>query len=82
MSKVRAISKADLCRIFGLCSLVSDRIYYSKLKKDYFDKEALREIGITEEQYDAVVGGRPFTASQTKRIIKYFDISAEELTLF
>lgn len=76
---LRVLSKADLCRIFGLYSLKSGRTYPKKLRSVYFTDAALESLNIPFERYQSVVGLATFTYPESQRIIEYFKIEACEL---
>lgn len=76
----RTLTKSALCRIFGLYSRRSGKCYYEKLRETYFTNDALEKMGITQQEYEKRVGGKPFTFEQSERIIAHFRITREELT--
>lgn len=74
----RTITKKELCSIFGLISPSGRTIYYNKLRDLYFTPAVLDRLGITQAQYNALQGGKPFSYRHTKAILAEFDISPDE----
>src|SRR5690606_3141484 len=77
--KIRTINKKELCILFGLYAQKSNRAYYSLLKKRYFTPQALKEMGISEQEFDSVKCGRHFNYDQTRRIIQHFNVTEDEM---
>lgn len=78
---IRLLNKASLCYIFGEYTRGSNKPYYSKLRQFYFTDEVLQELNISEDRYNEVNGGHSFTFSESIRIIQYFKISLDELSI-
>ena len=75
LAKVKTISKGELCRVFGLFSQRTGRCYYSRLRKRFFTDEALKNMGISAEEYRVPT----FSFEHTQIIIEYFKIEAHEI---
>jgi hypothetical protein len=75
MSKIRPLSKSDLCEIFGMVS-AGGHNYYGKLRKLIFTDKVLSELNISKDRYNRV---RTFTYLESKRIIEFFQIEKHEM---
>lgn len=72
---MRLITKGELCKILGLQSVKSGRLYYNQLNTQYFTDEILRELKINRDKYRRM---KVFNAVQTQKILKLFRIGETE----
>jgi hypothetical protein len=72
---MRLITKGELCRVLGLQSVKSGRLYYHQLNTQYFTDEILRKLKLTRSKYRRM---KVFNAVQTQEIMKLFRIGEAE----
>lgn len=68
---MRLLTKGELCKILGLSSVKSGRLYYDRLGTQYFTDEILRKLKISREKYRRM---KVFNAVQTQQIMQFFRI--------
>lgn len=68
---MKLLTKGELCKILGLSSAKSGRLYYDQLSKQYFTDEALKKFKISREKYRRM---KVFNAVQTQEIMQFFRI--------
>lgn len=73
---IRVLTKADLCRIFGLYSARSGNTYPKRLRQIYFTDSALDSLNISVERYRSA---KTFTYEESQRIIEHFKIESYEI---
>lgn len=68
---MRLMTKGELCRILGLHSVKSGRLYYTQLNNMYFTDEILNQLNLNREKYRRM---KVFDTVQTHKIMKLFRI--------
>jgi hypothetical protein len=71
----RLLTKGDLCKVFGLISVRSNRCYYNRLRKFVLTDEILDAAGVDKQKYSK---NHVFTADQSQRLRSLLEIDEYE----
>ncbi len=74
-TKSYVITKKDLAIMLN-CVSPSGIIYYKKLRNNFFNKEILLHLEITEERWKQI-GRGSFSIEESKRIVAYHNLQQE-----
>lgn len=72
----KLLTKGDLCKIFGLISIHSNRCYYNRLRRFVLTDQILEQAGIDKQHYSK---NHVFTADQSQRLRTLLKIDEHEL---